>query len=104
MAITSEQVIALAQHTKALSSGQLEQLLMLIPHLDDTQLQKLQNHLLDIQTATLKDAKNHLAMLNEVLSLYKEFKTTESREVREEAEAKSDVQDEAAAEELLKDL
>lgn len=104
MAITAQDIISLAQNTKALSEEQIGLIMAIAPDLGEEQLLVLKEKLEKIQEEELKVMKERVEILQEAASKQEEYMADKARTKREGAESSSREGELAEAESLIKTI
>lgn len=104
MAVTVDQVLALAQNTKALSKEQLVRISELAPKMSAEELVKLNGLIVKVQEAEIIDMKCELEIRQKVGSAYQEWKADKSRSDLQKKEGAVKGQEDAHAEALVTNI
>lgn len=104
MALTAQDIVSLAQNTKALSQEQMGLIMALAPDLNVEQLEVLKSKLETIQAEELNLMKERVEVLQEAASKQSEFVSDQARTKREAEESHSQEEDAANAESLIETL
>jgi len=104
MGTTASDVIALAQHTKALSKEQLARILEVAPNMSAGDLEKLKQMILQVRAAEIKGMKTELALRQKVGAAYQEWQADKSRNALHTQEGAVSREDQAQAEALIQNI
>lgn len=103
MAVTADEVIALAKSTPALKPEQLEKILKYAPQMEQADLDNVHKLVTDVQKAETS-AKEELAVRQEVEDQYKIFKKEKAMDELHVAENEAQAADEKAADGLINNM
>lgn len=103
MAVTADEVIALAKNTAALKPEQLEKILKFAPKMGQADLDNVHKLVTDVKKAE-EGVKEELAVRQEVDAQYKVFKKEKTMEELHAAEGAAQAEDEKAAEGLINNI
>lgn len=103
MAITADEIIALAKATTGLTDEQREKILSLAPNMPEADLEKLKALILDVKKAE-DAAREELKVRQEVEAQYKIYKKDEAMTTLKAAENQAATEDSATAENLINNL
>jgi hypothetical protein len=79
MGLSANDVIALAQETKALSKEQLERILEVAPTMSAADLEELKKMILAVQAAEIEGMKKELELRQKVAAAYSEWQADKAR-------------------------
>lgn len=100
----AQNVITLAQNTKALSKEQLARILELAPKMDRAKLEDLKRMLDEIRAEELASMKRELELRKKVASAYEEWKADKTRNALKLEEGAVTREDSAQAESLIQNV
>lgn len=104
MASTLDEVLSLAQNTKALSKEQLARILEVAPKMGPEDLEKLKAMILKIQSSEQGKMKKELEVRKKVAVHYLEWKSDKDRDALQTQEGASKREDSAQAEALIQNI
>ncbi len=104
MAVTADQVLALAQNTKALTKEQLARIGELAPTMSADELEKLNGLLTKVQESEIADMKRELEIRQKVGSAYQGWKADKSRNDLQKKEGAVKGQEVAHAESIIQNI
>ncbi len=104
MTVTAQDIITLAQNTKALSEEQIGLIMAIAPDLGEEQLLVIKEKLEKIQEEELNMLKGEVHVLKKAASLQQEFLADKARTKRETAESSSREEEAEVAESLISNL
>lgn len=104
MGISAQDVITLAQNTKALSKEQLARILEVAPQMGPADLEKLKAMILKVQAAEVEDMKHELEIRKRAAAAYQEWQADKNRDALQTQEGASKREDHAQAESLIQNI
>lgn len=104
MALSAQDIITLAQNTKALSKEQVARILEVAPQMGPADLEKLRAMILKVQAVQLEEMKKNLAVYQKANAAYSEWKADKNRADLKNQEGSVKRADLAQAETLIHNI